>query len=180
MAKVLVHATVSLDGFMADADGGVDWMDGFPVAPGDEELVGRVVQELGAVIGGANKTQTVDDGEVPYGGMAGVPVFLMTHSAHEPIEKDGVVYTFVVDEIPQAVASAKDAAGEKWVSLLGGSISRQCLELGLVDEIQLHVVPIVLGHGISLFAGLSRPVRLERIDTSAFAGEVHLRYRVLA
>ncbi|MCR2785735.1 MULTISPECIES: hypothetical protein [unclassified Microbacterium] len=114
MGKVLVHATVSLDGFMADADGGVDWMDGFPVAPGDEELVGSVVQELGAVIGGANKTQTVDDGEVPYGGMAGVPVFLMTHSAHEPIEKDGVVYTFVVDEIAQAVASAKDAAGSTW------------------------------------------------------------------
>ena len=104
----------------------------------------------------------------------------MTHSPRDAIEKDGVTYTFVVDDITQAVASATQAAGEKWVSLLGGSISRQCLERGLVDEIQLHVVPIVLGDGISLFTGLSRPIRLERVDTSAFASEVHLRYRVLA
>ena len=180
MAKVIIHATVTLDGFMADVDGGVDWMNGFPVAPEDENIVGRVVQELGAVVGGANKTQTIDDGEVPYGGMLKVPVYLMTHSAHEPIEKDGVTYTFVVDDIAQAVESAKQAAGDKWVSLLGGSISRQCLELGLVDEIQLHVVPILLGEGISLFTGLSKRIKLERVETSAFASETHLRYKVLA
>lgn len=180
MAKVIIHATVTLDGFMADTDGGVDWMNGFPSAPGDEDVVGRVIEELGAVLGGANKTQTIDDGEVPYGGMLKVPVYLMTHSAHEPIEKDGVTYTFIVDDITQAVESAKQAAGDKLVSLLGGSISRQCLELGLVDEIQLHVVPILLGEGISLFAGLSKRIKLERVDTSAFASETHLRYRVLA
>ena len=179
MAKVMIHATVSLDGFMADADGGVEWMDGFPVVAEDERLVGEVVKQVGAVVGGANKTQTVEDGEVPYGGTLGVPVYLMTHSAHEPIEKDGATYTFVVDDIAQAVESAGRAAGEKWVSLLGGSISRQCLELGLVDEIQLHVVPIILGEGIPLFTGLSTLIRLERVDTSAFAGEAHLRYRVL-
>lgn len=180
MAQVIIHATVTVDGFMADIDGGVDWMNGFPSAPEDEEVVGRVVQQLGAVVGGANKTQTIEDGEVPYGAAVKVPVYLMTHSAHEPIEKDGVTYTFVVDDIAQAVESAKEAAGDKLVSLLGGSISRQCLELGLVDEIQLHVVPIVLGKGISLFAGLSKPIKLERVETSAFASETHLRYRVLA
>ena len=179
MAKVLIHATISVDGFMADADGSVDWMNGFPVAPEDEDVVGEVVRELGAVVAGASKTQTIEDGEVPYGGMPGVPVYLMTHSGHEPIEKDGVTYTFVVDDITQAVESAQEAAGDKWVSLLGGSISRQCLELGLVDEIQLHVVPILLGEGISLFAGLSRQMKLERVGTSAFASEAHLRYRVL-
>ena len=180
MAKVIVHATVSLDGFMADAEGGVDWMNGFPVAPEDEDLVARVVQNLGAVVAGANKTRTIEDGEVPYGNMLRAPVYLMTHSAHEPIEKDGVTYTFVVDDIAQAIEAAKRAAGDKWVSLLGGSISRQCLELGLVDEIQLHVVPVILGDGISLFTGLSRLIRLERVETSAFAGEAHLRYRILA
>lgn len=180
MAKVIVHATVSLDGFMADADGGVDWMDGFPVVSEDEDLVGQVVQELGAVVGGANKSQTIEDGEMPYGGTLGVPVYLMTHSAHESIEKDGVTYNFVVDDISQAVEAAKQAAGEKWVGVLGGSISRQCLELGLVDEIQLHVVPIILGVGIPLFTGLSRRIRLERVETSAFAGEAHLRYRIAA
>ncbi|WP_022887329.1 dihydrofolate reductase family protein [Glaciibacter superstes] len=180
MSKVLIHATVTLDGFMADTGGGVDWMNGFPAAPEDEDVVGRVMQELGAIIGGANKTQTIDDGEVPYGAMVKVPVYLMTHSAHEPIEKDDVTYTFVVDDIKQAVRSAKQAAGDKWVSLLGGSISRQCLELGLVDEIQLHVVPILLGEGISLFTGLSKHIKLERVETSAYASETHLRYRVLA
>ncbi|MBM7460364.1 dihydrofolate reductase family protein [Rhodococcus coprophilus] len=179
MAKVIIHATVSLDGFMADVDGGVDWMNGFTVTPEDEAVAGRVMSELGAVVGGANRTQTIDDGEVPYGGMAGVPVYLMTHSSHDPIEKDGVTYTFVVDDIGQAVESAEKAAGDKWVSVLGGSISRQCLELGLVDEIQLHVVPIILGQGVSLFTGLSKPIRLERVGTSAFASEAHLRYRVL-
>lgn len=180
MANVIIHATVTLDGFLADAGGGVDWMNGFPSAPGDEEVVGGVIQELGAVVGGANKTQTIDDGEIPYGGMLKVPVYLMTHSAHEPIEKDGVTYTFVVDDITQAVESAKRAAGDKLVSLLGGRISRQCLERGLVDEIQLHVVPILLGEGISLFAGLGKHIKLERVETSAFASETHLRYRVLA
>jgi dihydrofolate reductase len=179
MAKVIIHATITVDGFMADVDGGVDWMFGFPSAPEDQEIVDRVVQELGAVVGGANKTQTIEDGEVPYGAIVKVPVFLMTHTPHEPIEKDGVTYSFVVDDIAQAVASAKQAAGEKLVSLLGGSISRQCLALGLVDEIHLDVVPLLLGDGISLFAGLGTRVPLERIETSAFASETHLRYRVV-
>lgn len=180
MAKVIIHATVTVDGFMADVDGGVDWMNGFPSAPEDAEVVGRVVQELGAVVGGANKTQTIEDDEVPYGAIVKVPVYLMTHTAHEPIEKDGVTYSFIVDDIALAVESAKKAAGEKVVSLLGGSISRQCLELGLVDEIHLDVVPILLGEGISLFTGLRKQIRLERVETSAFASETHLRYRVLA
>lgn len=179
MAKVIIHATVSLDGFMADEDGGVEWMDGFPVGPEDEDVVGQVVQQLGAVLGGANKSQTIEDAEEPYGGMLGVPVYLMTHSAHEPIEKNGVTYTFIVDDIATAVESATQAAGEKWVSVLGGSLSRQCLEAGLVDEIQLHVVPIILGSGIPLFTGLNKRIRLERVETSAFAAEAHLRYRII-
>src|SRR5690606_11010581 len=113
-----------------------------------------------------------------YGGMLKVPVFLMTHTPHEPIERDGTTYSFVVEDIALAVASAKEAAGDAWVSLLGGSISRQCLRLGLVDEIHLDVVPLLLGDGIPLFAGLGQRVDLERVETSGFAGEAHLRYRV--
>ncbi len=103
----------------------------------------------------------------------------MTHSPHGPIEKNGVTYRFVVDDIAAAVALAKKAAGNKSVALLGGSISRQCLELGLVDEIVLDVVPLLLGDGISLFGGLGKTVKLERVETSAFAAEAHLRYRVV-
>jgi riboflavin biosynthesis pyrimidine reductase len=57
MAQVLVHATVSLDGFMADPDGGIDWMFGFPSAPEDDEVVQRILAQVGAVVGGANTTR---------------------------------------------------------------------------------------------------------------------------
>lgn len=180
MSKVLIHATVSLDGFMADEDGEVDWMNGFPSDAADEVLVTGIVEELGAIVGGANKTQTIEAGEIPYGGIVGVPVFLMTHSEHAPIVMDDVTYNFVVDDIAAAVSAAKQAAGEKWVSLLGGTIARQRLERGLVDEVQLHVVPILLGRGIPLFAGLKDHIRLERLETAASASETHLRYRVAA
>lgn len=178
MGKVLIHATVTVDGFMADSDGGVDWMFDVESVEADTALVNRVVQEIGAVVGGANKSQTIETGEEPYGGMLKVPVFLMTHSLRGPIDKGGTTYTFV-DDIRQAVDLAQGAAGDKAVALLGGSISRQCLELGLVDEIQLHVVPILLGQGISLFSGLEHPVTLERLETEAFAAGIHLRFRVL-
>ncbi|WP_127819522.1 dihydrofolate reductase family protein [Microbacterium sp. CPCC 204701] len=180
MSIVFIHATVTLDGFLAAPDGGVDWMFDFPSAPEDEDVVGRVCAKIGAVVGGANKTQTIEDAEKPYGGMVKAPVFLMTHRAADPVVMDGVTYTFVVDDIAEAVASAKQAAGDKWVSLLGGSISRQCLQLGLVDEIHLDVVPVLLGAGISLFAGLGTRIDLERLETSAFASETHLRFRVAA
>ena len=85
-----------------------------------------------------------------------IPVFELTHEAHEPIEKDGTTYMFVVDNITKAVAVANEAAGDKKVALLGGSISLQCLKLGLVDEIVLDVVPLLLGDGISLFGGLEQ------------------------
>jgi len=179
MGTVIIHATVTLDGFMADTTGGVDWMFDVPSVDEDDALIGRVVSELGAVVGGANRTQTIEDGEAPYGGSLKIPVFEMTHTPHEPIEQDGTTYTFVVDDIAHAVALAKTAAGDKNVALLGGSIARQCLKLGLVDEIQLHIVPILLGDGIPLFAGLGETIALERIETAAFAQGVHLRYRVV-
>ncbi|MFS0701162.1 dihydrofolate reductase family protein [Cellulomonas sp. 179-A 4D5 NHS] len=179
MATVFIHATVTLDGYMADVGGGVDWMSDVPTVAEDQAVVTTVTDRIGAVVGGANKSQTIDDGEEPYGGTLRVPVYLMTRSENEPIVKDGTTYTFVVDDIALAVAAAKKAAGDKWVSLLGGSISRQCLRLGLVDEIHLHVVPLLLGDGIPLFAGLGQRVDLERVETSGFSGEAHLRYRVL-
>jgi dihydrofolate reductase len=180
MGNVMVHATVTLDGFMADTAGGVDWMFDVEAVDEDRAVVNKIWEEIGAVVGGANKTQTIEEGELPYGGMLKVPVYLMTHSAHEPVEKDGTTYAFVVDDIEQAVDAAKQAAGDKTVSLLGGSISRQCLALGLVDEIQLHVLPTLLGDGISLFGGLGERITLERMETAAYASETHLRFRVVS
>ena len=163
---------------MADPDGGMDWMNGFPVAPEDEQIVESICSGIGAIVGGANKTRTIEDGEIPYGGYLKVPVYLMTHDAQETVERDGTRFTFVVDDIEEAVRRAREDAGEKWVSLLGGRVARQCLALGLVDELRLHVMPVVLGEGVPLFAGLEKQLRLERLETAAFASEVHLRYRV--
>ena len=179
MATVIVHATITLDGLLADPDGAVDWMFGRPSAPEDYSVVERVMGRIGAVVGGANSSQTIEDDELPYGGMLKVPVYLMTRSAHEPIERDGTTYTFIVDDIAEAVALAARSAGDGWVSLLGGSISRQCLRLGLVDELHLDIAPVLLGDGISLFAGLGQRIELERLETSAYASETHLRYRIL-
>jgi dihydrofolate reductase len=179
MATTIVHATITLDGFVADPDGGVDWMFGRASAPEDDLVVEKIMGRIGAVVGGANKFRTVEDGEIPYGGMLKVPVFLMTHGTHEPIERDGITYTFVTDDIAAAVERATAAAADGWVSLLGGSIARQCLRLGLVDEIHLSVAPVLLGAGISLFAGLGQRIELERLETSAYASEAHLRYRVI-
>jgi dihydrofolate reductase len=179
MATVIVHATITLDGYLADPDGGVDWMFGRPSAPEDDAVVERVMGRIGAVVGGANRSRTIEEGELPYGGLLKVPVYLMTHSAHDPIERDGTTYTFVVDDISEAVARAARSVGDGWVSLLGGRISRQCLRLGLVDELHLDVAPVLLGEGISQFAGLGQRIELERLETSAYASETHLRYRVL-
>jgi dihydrofolate reductase len=177
MGKVIIHATITLDGFMADTEGGIDWMSDF--GDSDIKVMDTFMQELGAVVGGANKSQTIEEGEIPYGDTLKIPVYLMTHEAHEPIEKDGRTYTFVVEDIKQAVDAAKAAAGDKNVSLLGGSISRQCLKLGLVDEIQLHVVPVLLGDGISLFAGLGERVNLERIEAVTTTNITDLRFRTV-
>lgn len=139
MSKVFIHATVTRDGFMADPAGGIDWMFGFPRADEDGALVSKVWGRIGAVIGGANKTRTIEQGEQPYGGRLKVPVYLMTHTARTAIEKDGVQCSFAVEDIAQAVHAAKADAGDKDVALLGGSISRQCLKLGLVALRTLRV-----------------------------------------
>lgn len=164
---------------MAGVDGDMSWMQDLEAVDEDYAVVNKVTAEIGAIVGGSNKTNTIEDDGVPYGGTVKVPVFLMTHEAHEPVEKDGVTYNFVVDDIKLAVEKAKVAAGDKNVSLLGGSISRQCLKLGLVDEIILDVEPLLLGEGISLFEGLGKKIQLKRLDTSAFAGETHLRFQVV-
>lgn len=117
MATVIIHATVTLDGYLAGPHGEVDWMFDVAVAPEDETHVAELVGRIGAVVGGADPEQTVEDGEEPYGGLPGVPVFLMTHTPHAPIEKGGVTYTFVVDDIARAVELASEAAGDRVVSV---------------------------------------------------------------
>lgn len=164
---------------MAGVGGDMNWMQDLEAVDEDYAVVDKVMSEIGAIVGGSNDTNTIEDDGIPYGGTLKVPVFLMTHQAHEPVEKDGITYNFVVDDIKLAVDEAKEAAGDKNVSLLGGKVSRQCLQLGLVDEIVLDIEPLLLGSGISLFEGLGETIKLKRLETSAYADETHVRFAVI-
>ena len=84
------------------------------------------------------------------------PVFILTHHAREPVTKEGgTTYTFVTDGIEAALEQAREAAGDKDVALGGGaSVAQQYLKAGLLDEMQLHVVPVLLGAGARLFDNL--------------------------
>jgi dihydrofolate reductase len=109
-----------------------------------------------------------------------VPVFILTHHPREPVEKQGgTTFNFVTDGMESALEQARSAAGDKDVQVAGGaSVVQQYLNAGLLDEFQVHVVPIILGSGVRLFDDLgSRPdVVLTRVVDSPEV--THLSYRV--
>ena len=110
------------------------------------------------------------------------PVFVITHHAREPVEmQGGTTFHFVTDGIESALAQAKEAAGEKDVSLGGGAtVAQQYLAAGLIDEIDLSLVPILLRGGARLFDNLGdADVELEQIRVVEAPGVTHVKYRVV-
>lgn len=106
------------------------------------------------------------------------PVFVLTHHPREPLTLSDTTFTFVTGGIEDAVAQARAAAGDGDVQVSGGaSTVAQALAAGLVDELTLHVVPILLGDGVRPLDGAGRPA-LEPIDVVPGSGVAHLRYRV--
>jgi dihydrofolate reductase len=110
-----------------------------------------------------------------------VPVFVLTHHPREPVAKEGgTTFTFVTDGVRAGVDLARAAAGASSVSVAGGaSVAQQVLSVGLLDEMQIHVVPVLLGDGRRLLEDLSPDVRLERTRVIDSPGVTHLRYRVV-
>jgi dihydrofolate reductase len=109
------------------------------------------------------------------------PVFVLTHHAREPLEmQGGTTFFFITDGIESALEQAKEAAGGKDVSLGGGaSVAQQYLAAGLLDELQLDVVPVLLGDGTRLFDNLAdADVKLERVRVVEAPDVTHLMYRV--
>jgi dihydrofolate reductase len=111
------------------------------------------------------------------------PVFILTHHAREPVTKQGgTTFTFVTEGIEAALEQAQAAAGDKDVAVGGGAnVAQQYLRAGLLDEIQVHVVPALLGDGVRLFEhqpGADQPT-LERTRVIDSPGVTHLRYRVI-
>lgn len=187
MSKGVLDVSVFLDGFVTGpnvreaepmGDGGEDlhtWMTG--EGP-NGEIDARVRRDVDAGVGAAViGRRTFDLGLRPWGGMpwAGVPSFVVTHRPRADLLGDNGG-TFAFDGLAAAVGRAKLAAGDKEVIVMGPHVGRQVLSAGLLDELYLHVVPLLLGGGTRLFDG----ERANLIpDGTPVAGAVtHLRFRV--
>src|SRR5688572_13086634 len=108
-----------------------------------------------------------------------MPVFVLTHYEREPLTLSDTTFTFVTDGIESALEQARAAAGGKDVTIGGGAAAiNQYLAAGLVDELELHVVPLLFGDGARLFEGVGPEVRLEQIRAIEAPGVSHLKYRV--
>jgi dihydrofolate reductase len=110
------------------------------------------------------------------------PVFILTHHARDPVTyPNGTIFTFVTDGIESALQQARAAAGDRAVSIGGGAdVAQQYLAAGLIDEIELHVVPVLLGDGVRLFGATSAELpKLEPTRVVDSPTVTHLRYRVV-
>ena len=109
-----------------------------------------------------------------------VPVFVLTHHEREPVEKEGgTTFTFVTDGFESALEQARAAAGDKDVSISGGAdVAQQALRVGVVDDVTLHLAPVLLGGGTSLFGDLGTDLTLELTNVLEGSDATHLQYVV--
>ena len=203
MGKVAMGLTMSLDGFIAGpndgpgqplGEGGMrlfDWyssgdvdykMPGtemvFKVSPASVDLLREAHATMGASVTG-RRTFDIANG---WGGRPplGVPTFVVTHTVPQEWVYEGTPYTFVTDGVESAIEQAKAVAGDKTVAVGAASLAQQCLKLGLLDEIQIHLVPVLLGAGVRLFNHLGgEPIELESTRVIETPGVTHLTFRVL-
>ena len=178
MAKVIWHITMSLDGYIAGRGDEMDWMGSYEL----ESPVGaQAIEETGAILAGRRWHDLAIE---RWGGRHGIyggnwtgPVFVITHDPpSDPPDPD---ITFLTGGIEQAVATASAAAGGRDLGILGATTAQQALAARLVDEIVVHVVPLLLGDGIRMFAGRER-VRLETLYVGRSGDVTDLRFRVVS
>ena len=180
MGKVFLDMAISLDGFISgpnNSDGGLhDWY--FSETGKSQQILEELQSGIGAMILGKHSFGNAPDGfDTPYK----VPHFILTHLARATVNRDGARFIFVTDGIQSALEQAKTAAGDKDICIAGGAdIAQQYIRAGLLDEIQLHLVPVLLGNGLRLLENLSsEPIKLEcsRVIEAPLA--THIRYHVL-
>ena len=192
MGKVASSMSMSLDGFVTGprdsrerplGDGGEilhHWL-GPTATPADRAVLQEMVDGAGSVLMGRRSYDfCVGEGGWGDGGPVGkTPCFVLTH---QPPDPTGVpeVFTFVTDGIESAIAQAQEAAGDRTVGIHGATAAQQALAADLLDEIQVHLVPVLLGGGVRLFDLLGSPrIQLERDRVvEAGSGVTHLRFRV--
>ena len=196
MTKVVALMSMSLDGYVADANDGVaevfDWYFSgdvevpmaiptpdftFRVSPASADHLRGLMAEVGAFLTG-RRTFEVADG---WGGQHawGVPAFVVTHHVPDGWPRPGSTVQFVTDGIESAVARAKAAAGPKSVAVHGAETIQQLLNAGLLDEIQVDVAAVLLGGGVRLFdhLGITPAVLGDPVVVNG-VGVTHLRYPV--
>ncbi len=156
----------------------------------DDEIVKETLAATGAVVmgrrmfsGGEGPWEDDPNADAWWGDEPPfhVPVFVLTHHARETVHKQGgTSFTFVTDGIEAALEQAGAAAGDKDVALAGGaSVVQQYLKAGLLNELQIHLVPVFLGGGVSLFDRLGvDPIKLEATRVIDSPSVTHLRFRV--
>jgi dihydrofolate reductase len=176
--KVLWHITMSLDGFIAGPGETMDWIFDYWAGEGNETAA-DVIASTGAILMGRG-TYDVEDRNRPgiYGGAWNGPYFVLTHNPPQEVP-DWMTGTFIDEPIDAAVARAKNAAAGKSVGLLGAGVARQCLEHGLLDEIIIHLAPVLLGDGVHLLevdGGLRASLEPTLVERSGALTD--LRFRV--
>jgi dihydrofolate reductase len=178
MSKVVWHITMSVDGYIAGPGDDMGWMGNYELeSPVGEE----VIENTGAILAGRRwhdlAIERWEGRHGIYGGHWTGPVFVITHEP--PAEPPDPEITFVSDGIDQAIAAAREAAVGRDVGILGANTAQQALASGLVDELVIHLVPLLLGGGIRLFGPEREPVRLERLAVGQSGDATDLRFRVL-
>ena len=147
----------------------------------DRSAAARMFETTGAFVLGR---RTFDVGEGPWGddeAFEGRPCFVVTSRPRDPVVRGGSTFEFVTGGIIEAITRASVAASAASVCVLGGAeVARQALASGLVDEVRLHLVPVILGGGARLFPDTApRPIELEPLAVEQGALATHVRYRVL-
>jgi dihydrofolate reductase len=183
MAKVILDMSMSLDGFISapnDEDGGLhNWY--FSPSSVSAAVIAELIDSTGAIMMGRRAYNLGDqfDGYVdnPYK----VPHIVLTHHPPEKIAKGETAFVFVTDGVQSAVEQAKRAAGEKNVVIGGGAnTARQCLNAGVVDEIQIHLIPVLFNRGLRLFDDInSQAIGLEKVRVIEVPNVTHLHFKVI-
>ncbi len=150
----------------------------FRVSPASADLLREAHGTMGAFVTG-RRTFDIANG---WGGSPplGVPSFVVTHTVPQEWVYEGSPFTFVTDGVESAIQQARAVAGGKTVAVGAASLAQQCLKLGLLDEIQIHLVPVLLGEGVRLFDHLGgEPIELESTRVIETPGVTHLTFRVI-
>jgi dihydrofolate reductase len=181
MGNVIFGMMVSLDGYVADRTGSVRRL--YPEGSlGANTLLEEAIATTGAVVMGRRIYQMGEPDSYADSYEFQVPIFVVTHTVpqQQPRQNARLRFTFVTDGVESAIAQARKAAREKNVVIVGGpTIARQRLSLGLIDELELGIVPVLLGAGLRMFDQLDQQIELEPIRVSEEASITYLRFRVI-